>query len=200
MEVFEIFLETFEILAGSIVVGLILGFTLRYIINRKNKKAMLLAKEKNYIGAIQLLYELENSRLPISKIDISGIHLSLACIYLIISNDEQFLENINKVTYKKHLTLISFWKALYYLEKNDLANYQKSKEDIYKNFNLNNKMKIEDSNVLNRYLYILKSIEEKDNPEREDILNEIVHQQNEKRGFLLKDYLSKIINKEEIDI
>lgn len=162
---------------------------------------MLLAKEKNYIGAIQLLYELKSSRLPISKVDISGIHLSLACIYLIISNDEQFLENINKATYKKHLTLISFWKALYYLEKNDIANYQKSKEDIYKNFNLNNKMKIEDSNVLNRYLYILKSIEEKDNPEREDILNEIVHQQNEKRGFLLKDYISKIINKEEkIDI
>ncbi len=179
---------------GVIVLGMIFGFGLTFFKSIKKKKALMLAtRDKNYLGAVQLLNELANSKLTIAKIEISEIHLFLACIYLIISDEDKFLENINKVTYKNHLALKSFWESLYYFEKNDMVNYQKSKEDISKKFNSNNKLKLEDNNVLNRYLYILKVLEDKDNPEREDMLNKIIQKQNEKRGSLLKEYLSKII-------
>ncbi len=193
LEVVILWPAIYGTLIGVIVLGLIFGFVLIFLKSNKKKKALHMAKEKNYIGAIQLLNELITSRSPLPQIEISEIYLSIACIYLIISDEDKFLEAINKVTYKKLFTLKSFWKSLYYLEKNDLEHYLKSKEDITKNFNLNDKLKIEDKAVLDKYLYILKSLEEKDNPERKDILNKIIQQQNEKRVSLLKEYLSKFI-------
>lgn len=200
------FLEVFDLkifglgIAGSIVLGLIVGVVYMLLRNGKKKKAMLLAKEKNYSASIQLLNDVRKSK-PISQFELSDIHITLASIYLVISDEEQFLDNIKKITCNKFFTMKSFWESLYYFEKNDLVNYQKAKENISKNFNSNNKLKLEDKSRLSSYLYVLKVLEEKDNPQREELLKKI-HQQLETCGFLIRECILKIVkelkqNKEE---
>ena len=87
----KMFLEVFDLrifglgIVGSIALGLIVGVVWALFINRKKKKALLLAKEKNYSAAIQLLNDVRK-RKPNSQFELSDIHMTLASIYLVISD------------------------------------------------------------------------------------------------------------------
>lgn len=174
---------------GTIIGGLLLGFIIALLRWKKKKKAVLFAKEKQYSASIEILEKLTRSKI-ISKLELSEVYLILAIIYLITSNEEQFKNSIAKVTYKKHLTLKSFWEALYYLEIQDMANYESSKENITKYFNLNCKIRNENQGTLNTYLLILSLLENKDSTEKKEELRNLCQTFIDTK-ILLREYLSK---------
>ncbi|MDE5546863.1 MAG: hypothetical protein K2I88_05310 [Anaeroplasmataceae bacterium] len=174
---------------GAILLGMILGSILMILRWKNKKKAILFAKEQKYSASIEILNKVASSR-TISKMELSEVHMILAVMYLILSNEEQFLDSIAKVSYKEHLTLKSFWKSLYYLEKKDMTNYEKSKENIAKNFNLNCKTRNENQDSLNTYHLILQLLEEKEKVEKQEELRNLCQTFCETK-ILLKEYLSK---------
>lgn len=175
---------------GAILLGLILGITFTILRGKNMQKAILFAKEKQYSASIEILNKLTRSKI-ISKWELSEVYMILAAIYLIMSEEEQFKNSIAKVTYKKYLTLKSFWEALYYLEIEDKENYENSKENITKYFNLNCKMRNENQGSLNTYFLVLSLLEEKEKIEKREELRNLCQTFSDTK-ILLKEYLSKL--------
>ncbi|MCM1197209.1 MAG: hypothetical protein NC310_09115 [Roseburia sp.] len=174
---------------GAILLGMILGYILTFLRWKNKKKAILFAKEKRYSTSIEILNKITKSRM-FSKMELSEVHMILAVMYLIIFNEEQFVNSIAKVSYKKHLTLKSFWESLYYLEKKDKTNYERTKENITNYFNLNCKTRNENQSTLNTYYLILQLLEEKERVEKQEELRNLCQTFLETK-ILLKEYLSK---------
>ncbi len=175
---------------GSFIGLILLVFILEFRNLKKIKKAILLfVNEKNISASIEILNKVARSILSLKE-RISEINMIKAEMYLILSDEEHFLDNIAKVSHKMHLTSKSFWESLYYLEKKDMINYEKSKENITKNFNLNHKTRLEKQYSLNTYNLILQLLEENEKVEKREELRNLCQTFPEYK-ILLKEYLSK---------